>query len=85
MLPLARSVATTTLKRTYNLNSLRWSRKLNNMASATATPYQVHITPQNTGLWTCKQTEEAAKKATELLQKDLEVCWYEGMKLRARL
>lgn len=43
-------------------------------STATATPYQVHISPQNTGLWKIKQTEDSAKKTTELLQKDLEVC-----------
>ncbi|KAK1766177.1 HypA protein [Phialemonium atrogriseum] len=42
------------------------------MAPATGTAYQVHITPQNSGLWEFKQTEETAKKASELLQKDLQ-------------
>jgi hypothetical protein len=37
-----------------------------------ATPYKIHITPDNVGLWRVKQTEEAAKKASELLQEDLE-------------
>jgi len=35
-------------------------------------PYRIHITPSQTGLWGITQTEEAAKKATELLQKDIE-------------
>ncbi|KAH8908431.1 HypA protein [Coniochaeta sp. PMI_546] len=42
------------------------------MASATSTPYQIHISPDNTGLLGLKQTEEASKKVSELLQKDLE-------------
>lgn len=37
-----------------------------------ATPWKIHIDANNTGLWKVKQTDEAAKKATELLQKDLE-------------
>jgi hypothetical protein len=44
------------------------------MASATDLPYKMHITPDNTGLWRIKQTDEAAKKASELLQEDMEVC-----------
>lgn len=39
-----------------------------------ATAWKVHIDPNNTGLWKVKQTDEAAKKVTELLQKDLEAC-----------
>ncbi|KAH9909871.1 HypA protein [Xylariomycetidae sp. FL2044] len=37
-----------------------------------ATAHAVHITPDNTGLWQVRQTEPAAQKVTELLQKDLE-------------
>ncbi|RYO73719.1 hypothetical protein DL766_009063 [Monosporascus sp. MC13-8B] len=37
-----------------------------------ATASKIQITPENTGLWHIKQSEPAAKKATELLQKDLE-------------
>ena len=44
------------------------------MASSTTDfPYKMHITPDNTGLWHVKQTDEAAKKVSELLQEDLEV------------
>lgn len=43
------------------------------MASATITPYKIHISPDNTGLLGLKQTEDASKKVSELLQKDLEV------------
>ncbi|KAK4185016.1 hypothetical protein QBC35DRAFT_517204 [Podospora australis] len=32
----------------------------------------MHITPDNTGLWGITQTEEAAKKVSELLQEDME-------------
>ncbi|KAK3903440.1 hypothetical protein C8A05DRAFT_32842, partial [Staphylotrichum tortipilum] len=43
------------------------------MASATAeSPYKMHVTPDNTGLWRIKQTEDAARTATELLQEDME-------------
>ncbi|GAB1314934.1 hypothetical protein MFIFM68171_05144 [Madurella fahalii] len=35
-------------------------------------PYKMHVTPDNTGLWHIKQTEEAARKTSELLQQDLE-------------
>ncbi len=44
------------------------------MASTTAElPYKMHVTPDNTGLWRIKQTEDAARTATELLQQDMEV------------
>ncbi len=33
----------------------------------------MHVTPDNTGLWHIKQTDEAAKTTSELLQKDMEV------------
>ena len=39
-----------------------------------ATARIIQITPENTGLTRIKQTEAAAKKVTELLQEDLEVC-----------
>jgi S-adenosylmethionine hydrolase len=39
------------------------------MASST----KIFISPDNTGLLGLKQTEEASKKVSELLQKDLEV------------
>jgi len=42
-------------------------------ASTMASSLKVHITPENTGLLHVPQTAEAADKATELLQKDLEV------------
>ncbi|KAM7184193.1 HypA protein [Rhypophila sp. PSN 637] len=35
-------------------------------------PFKIHISPQNTGLLKVKQTEEAAEKASSLLQQDLE-------------
>ncbi|KAI1438843.1 HypA protein [Xylaria sp. CBS 124048] len=37
-----------------------------------ATSRIINITPDNTGLWHIKQTEEAAQKLTQLLQSDLE-------------
>ncbi|KAI0834151.1 hypothetical protein F5Y06DRAFT_279493 [Hypoxylon sp. FL0890] len=43
-------------------------RKLASMA----TGHTIHITPDNTGLWKVPQDESAAKKASELLQQDLE-------------
>jgi len=38
-----------------------------------ATPYQIKISPEQTGLLRIDQTAEAADKATEFLQKDLQV------------
>lgn len=43
------------------------------MASTADLPYKMHIAPDNTGLWHVKQTDEAAKKVSELLQDDIEV------------
>lgn len=37
-----------------------------------ATAQKILIAPHETGLWKIKQTDEAAKKTSELLQKDLE-------------
>lgn len=34
---------------------------------------KIYIDPNDTGLWKVKQTPEAAKKVSELLQQDLEV------------
>ncbi|RYP59711.1 hypothetical protein DL770_010150 [Monosporascus sp. CRB-9-2] len=47
-------------------------RLLHQLSRTMATASKIQITPENTGLWHIKQTEPAAKKATELLQKDLE-------------
>lgn len=38
-----------------------------------ASAHRIHISPENTGLWGVKQTDEVANKVTELLQKDLDV------------
>lgn len=38
-----------------------------------ATPYKIHVGPQDTGLLGYKQTDEAAAKASKLLEDDLEV------------
>lgn len=38
-----------------------------------ATAHKIYIDPEDTGLWTVKQTAESAKKASELLQQDLAV------------
>ncbi|EAQ85992.1 hypothetical protein CHGG_07245 [Chaetomium globosum CBS 148.51] len=43
------------------------------MASTADLPYKMRVTPDNTGLWHIKQTDEAAKKVSELLQEDMEV------------
>ncbi|KAL2162733.1 hypothetical protein VTH06DRAFT_6569, partial [Thermothelomyces fergusii] len=43
------------------------------MASAAADlPCRMHVTPDNTGLWRIRQTDEAARKVSELLQEDME-------------
>lgn len=42
-----------------------------------ATAYAINVTPENTGLWQFGQNEAAAKKASELLQEDMEVSgWF---------
>lgn len=38
-----------------------------------ATPYKVHVTPENTGHLGIRQTPEAASMVTDLLQRDLDV------------
>lgn len=38
-----------------------------------ATAQKIYIEAGNTGLWKVKQTADSAKKASELLQQDLEV------------
>lgn len=43
------------------------------MTTATATPFKIHLTPDNTGLLSIKQTSEAANTVSDLLQQDLEV------------
>lgn len=50
-------------------NSSNFLRRTSTMASA----HKIHISSENTGLWGVKQTDEVAKRTTELLQKDLEV------------
>ncbi|KAB5531219.1 hypothetical protein GE09DRAFT_1063959 [Coniochaeta sp. 2T2.1] len=44
------------------------------MASTTTeTPYKIHVSPDNTGLLGLKQTEDASRKVSGLLQKDMEI------------
>ncbi|KAI1505859.1 HypA protein [Biscogniauxia marginata] len=50
------------------LNSYTFRRNITKMATA----HTIQITPDNTGLWHVRQSEPAAKKTSELLQKDLE-------------
>ncbi|KAK3997557.1 hypothetical protein QBC44DRAFT_364365 [Cladorrhinum sp. PSN332] len=64
---------------TVTLNTIRLSpaRTQSTMASnltrgAGTSAFKMHIDPENTGLWGVRQTEEAAKKVTELLQEDME-------------
>ncbi|KAK3328495.1 hypothetical protein B0T19DRAFT_442386 [Cercophora scortea] len=40
--------------------------------SSLVSPYKIHIVPEDTGLWKVPQTDEAARKASDLLQEDLE-------------
>lgn len=47
--------------------------KMASTTAATDLPYKMHVTPDNTGLWHIKQTEDAAKTASQLLQEDMEV------------
>ncbi|KAK4104894.1 hypothetical protein N658DRAFT_492994 [Parathielavia hyrcaniae] len=69
MRPLARA---TSGLRTTSITRLLHIPSSPRMASATDLPYKMHVTPDNTGLWHVKQTDEAAKKASELLQEDME-------------
>ena len=62
--------------RIFRYSTLLSPRCLSTRAHATATmasPYHVQIKPDYTGLWESKQDENAASKATSLLQADLEV------------
>lgn len=72
MFSSARLLSRATLNSLINRSSSSF-RKSSSMASATITPYKIHISPDNTGLLGLKQTEDASKKVSELLQKDLEV------------
>jgi hypothetical protein len=47
-----------------------------NMTATAKAPYRVHILPGDSGLYKIQQTEDAAKRASELLQTDLEVWRY---------
>jgi hypothetical protein len=42
-----------------------------------ATPFKIQLEPQNSGLLGMKLGQSEASKATDLLQKDLEVWWPE--------
>lgn len=57
------------LKTLPTINTGNSYRQLNSMA----TPYKIHLIPEDSGLWKFDQTVDAANKASELLQKDLEV------------
>lgn len=48
-------------------------RPIQQFVKTMATARTIKITLENTGLWHANQTEAAARKASELLQKDLEV------------
>lgn len=45
----------------------------NRAASTMATPWQIRVPASDTGVLKWKQTDEAAAKVSELLQKDLDV------------
>lgn len=47
--------------------------RLTNRYSTMATPFKIQVEPQNSGLLELKQGQNEASKATDLLQKDLEV------------
>lgn len=42
------------------------------ISGSMATPYQVHVVPEDSGLWEFKQDKETAEKTSELLQEDLQ-------------
>ncbi|KAK4138648.1 hypothetical protein BT67DRAFT_413207 [Trichocladium antarcticum] len=54
------------------LKTLNRSSHFRMASSTSGFPYKMHVTPDNTGLWGIKQTDEAAEKVSELLQEDLE-------------
>lgn len=56
-----------------SLKTLNRSSQFRMASSTSEFPYKMHVTPDNTGLWGIKQTDEAAEKVSELLQEDLEV------------
>ncbi|KAI1371546.1 hypothetical protein F4677DRAFT_435517 [Hypoxylon crocopeplum] len=53
-------------------SSLRFNPLIRKNLASMATAHTIQITTDNTGLWQIHQDESAAKKATELLQADLE-------------
>lgn len=55
---------------TSNHTAIPFSSIRRNITMATA--QKIHIDTANTGLWKVKQTDESAKKTSELLQQDLE-------------
>lgn len=54
------------------LNSIPSNTLRIRAASTMATPWQIRVPPADTGILKWKQTDEAAAKVSELLQKDLE-------------
>ncbi|KAI0021877.1 HypA protein [Xylariomycetidae sp. FL0641] len=50
--------------------SLRFTHGI--LRNTMATAHTIQITPENTGLWHVRQTEPAAKRVSDLLQKDFE-------------
>lgn len=53
-------------------------------ASTMATPWQIRVPASDTGVLKWKQTDEAAAKVSELLQKDLEVFCSKQLIARAK-
>ncbi|KAK0651821.1 hypothetical protein B0T16DRAFT_87862 [Cercophora newfieldiana] len=53
-----------------SINNILTHQTARRRLTTMATPYNIHIAPENVGL--CRQSEEAARKASELLQEDLE-------------
>jgi hypothetical protein len=53
-------------------------------ASTMATPWRIRVPASDTGVLKWKQTDEAAAKVSELLQKDLEVFYSEQLSVWAK-
>ncbi|KAL2268591.1 hypothetical protein VTJ83DRAFT_3437 [Remersonia thermophila] len=54
------------------INARRLAMATTTDSTATSFPFKMHVTPDNTGLWHIRQTDEAAKTVSELLQQDME-------------
>jgi hypothetical protein len=59
--------------------------RLTNRYSTMATPFQIQVEPQNSGLLELKLGQSEASRVTDLLQKDLEVLHSSSVYISQRL